>query len=338
MHLTVTPARVRLPLAAALLLLAPVSAEYVTGYDTSTGDPLALVAGLVIFAPLYGAPALLIREAARRRGVGWPGMLALAAAFGIVQAGMIDQSLFSDSYRDIEGWSGTYLSTLVGPLGFSAYYAMSFIAGHVIWSYCVPIALVESLRPEAAGRPWLRVPGLVVAVALYAGAAALILSEHLRTERDHASAAELAGSAVAVALLVVYAFTLGRRRPRPRDVRVPRPLVVLVVSLVAALVFNVVPETWAGFACGLAVLAAAAALVSILARSPRWGDRHVAALAAGALLGRCVVGFLVVPLGDVSLMAKYGHNLVFFAGAALLAYHAVARPLGAVERDAPLDR
>ena len=41
------------------------------------------------------APALLIREVARRRGLGWPGILLLAAAFGVVQAGLVDQSMFS---------------------------------------------------------------------------------------------------------------------------------------------------------------------------------------------------------------------------------------------------
>lgn len=60
-------------LAARLFLLAPMTAEYVTAYDPdSTGDPLALLAGLLIFGPLYGAPALLIRETARRHDVRWP--------------------------------------------------------------------------------------------------------------------------------------------------------------------------------------------------------------------------------------------------------------------------
>jgi hypothetical protein len=54
---------------------------------------------------LYGAAALLIRELARRFGVDWPGIVDLAAAFGIVQAGVVDQSLFSESYRQIEYWN-----------------------------------------------------------------------------------------------------------------------------------------------------------------------------------------------------------------------------------------
>ena len=49
-----------------VLLLAPVTAEYLIGYDDTTGDAAALVFGVFFFAPLYGAPAVLIREVTRR--------------------------------------------------------------------------------------------------------------------------------------------------------------------------------------------------------------------------------------------------------------------------------
>jgi hypothetical protein len=88
-----------------LAVLAPVCAEYLWGYDDSTGHPGTLVGNLVVFIPLYGAPALLIREVARRRGLGWPGIVLLAAAFGVVEAGLVDQSMFSRDYRDIPYWS-----------------------------------------------------------------------------------------------------------------------------------------------------------------------------------------------------------------------------------------
>jgi hypothetical protein len=82
-----------------LVFVAPVCAEHLIGYDDTIGDPAALVFGLVVFAPLYGAPALAIRELARRTGGGWPAILLLAAAIGVVQAGLIDQSLFSPDWH-----------------------------------------------------------------------------------------------------------------------------------------------------------------------------------------------------------------------------------------------
>lgn len=78
---------------------------------------------------------------------------------------------------------------------------MAFVTGHVIWSFGVPIALVERLRPALSDRPWLRLPGLAVSAALYLAAAGLVLQDHLRTERDYASPAQIAGALAAGALL-----------------------------------------------------------------------------------------------------------------------------------------
>ena len=72
-----------------LLVSVPISAEYLIGYDETIADPAALVFGLFIFVPLYGAPAVLIREVGRRSGNGWWAILLLAAALGVVQAGLI---------------------------------------------------------------------------------------------------------------------------------------------------------------------------------------------------------------------------------------------------------
>ncbi|MEU6411642.1 hypothetical protein [Microbispora sp. NPDC046933] len=317
-----TPDSWRLAMAAGLLVLAPMCAEYVTGYDDSTGDPLVLAAGLLIFSPLYGAPALLIREAARRLGMPWPGILALTAAFGVLQAGVIDQSMFSEGYRDIPYWEEMVRPTYVAPLGLAAYTTLSFVAGHAIWSFGVPIALTEGLSPRLSRTPWLRTPGLVTAAVLYLAAAAFVLREHLRTEPDHASAAQITGSLAVVALLVLVALisaARGRRRPAlPGEGAPPRPIVVAAAGLVAGLVFNFLPSTWAGVAAGLAVIALCAAAAARLARSPEWSVRHAAALAAGALTARAAVGFFAVPLGEVAPVAKYAHNIAFLAGAVLL--------------------
>ena len=100
-----------------LLVLAPICAEYLSAYDDSTGHPATLLGNLVIFIPLYGCSALLIREVARRARLGWIGILLLAAAFGFIEAGLIDQSLFSPDYRGLEGWEATYAATLIAPAG-----------------------------------------------------------------------------------------------------------------------------------------------------------------------------------------------------------------------------
>jgi hypothetical protein len=121
-----------------LFFFAPISAEYLIGYDDLIGRPLELVFGLLIFGPLYGAPALFIREAARRSGRGWPTILLLSFAAGLVQAGLIDQSLFNPNYRDIPYWDELRRPTYLPGLGFSAYMLLGFLGGHMIQSFAGP--------------------------------------------------------------------------------------------------------------------------------------------------------------------------------------------------------
>ncbi|MBB2923121.1 hypothetical protein [Cellulomonas cellasea] len=325
--------RVRWALAGGLLVLSPVGAEYLVGYDTTTGNLPALLAGLLFFVPLYGAPALLLREVAVRTGLRWPGVLALAAALGVVQAGVVDQSLFSLSYRHIEGWEAAARATFVEPWGVSVANASNFLVGHAVWSFTVPIALVHALRPDAARRPWLRAPGLVVAALLYAVAALLVHVDHLETETDHASTAQVAGAWGVAALCAVAAFALGRRVAERRAGRVPPLAVLAAAGLVGGLLVTLSDETWTGVAQTAAVLLAAVLGLRRWSRADGWALPHVAAVAAGALVARAAVGFLVVPLGDVPAGPKYAHNAVAVLGSVLLGWWAVRR----AARQAPGD-
>lgn len=93
--------------------------------------------------------------------LGWPGIVLLAAAFGVSKAGVIDQSLFSSNYRGISYWEDQFRPTLVEPLGPSAFQSLAFVAGHVMWNMATPTAIVESLRspPVSVG---MTVVGLVI--------------------------------------------------------------------------------------------------------------------------------------------------------------------------------
>jgi hypothetical protein len=297
-----------------LLVLAPLCAEDLAAYDDSTGDPAALLLGLLVLAPLYGAPALLVREAARRANLGWVGMILLAAAFGLLQAGVIDQSLFSADYRDIASWEESLRSTYIAPLGLGAYMTQSFLVGHVIFSFCAPIALVEGFRPGHRTEPWVGRLGLVVAGASYLAIAALVLGDHLAGESSHASAAQVAGSLVIACGLIAGAFVLGRRIRPGSHRRAPRSRVVFIAGLVAVTALTVVPENWLGFAAAVGLLALGGGLLARVSRAPGWGARHAVALAAGAVLSRAVLAFTYYPvIGEVSATRKYLHNLALLA-------------------------
>ncbi len=317
--------RVRWLLVGALLVLSPVCAEYLLGYDDSTGRPRALLNNLVIFVPLYGAPAVLLRETARRTGMRWPGIVALAGALGVVQAGILDQSLFSTSYRQIDYWAELIGPTWIGALGLAAYPAVSFLAGHLIWSFCVPIAVTEAARPDLARQPWLGVPGLALMGVLYVGAGWIVVDHHLTTEADHASAGQLAGAAATAGLLAVFAFTRGRRAAARRDRRVPRPGWLLALGLVAGAAVVLSDTGWWGTAVMCATLAGGGATVVRFSGSEGWTGGHVVALCTGLLAARAGAGFLVDPIGDVPHAARYAHNTAAVAASVLLGWWLAVR-------------
>jgi hypothetical protein len=285
-----------------LLVLSPVCAEYLSAYDTSTGNPVALLGGLIVLAPLYGAPALLIREVARRRGTGWPGVLAFALAAGVLQAGVVDQSLFSSDYRGISWWPEVYRATEIPGLGISAYLSTTFLAGHVLWSFTIPILLIEQLAPARARTPWLRTRGLVVLLVLYLLAAGLVLGDHLQQPGDHAAAVQVAGALLVAAVLIGVGLRAGGDPPdRPGPPRAVAAALGLAVGAVA----NLAPATWPG------VVLIGAGLVVLLAvpRQGRWPDRALAATGAGILLALAAAGAVNGPIGHVPTGARVAHHV-----------------------------
>ncbi|MCD0443999.1 hypothetical protein LO763_10225 [Glycomyces sp. A-F 0318] len=315
---------VRLLLVLFLLVLSPIGAEYLSAYDDSTGNLLGLLGGLFVFIPLYGAAAVLIREAARRFGIGRGGVLTLGAAFGVVQAGLIDQAMFSTGYRDIPYWQDLIGPTWIEPLGLGVASSLGWVLGHMIMSITAPIVLTEGLSPRLADRPWLRAPGLTATALLYLAGAWIVLKWHYETETDHASAGQLIGAGAVALALVVLAFAFGRRRAERVERRVP-PVWAIGAAAFAGICTIGASSTWAGVALVAAAMGALALGAAYFARSTAWGRRQATALAVGALLAQASLGFLTEPLGDIDPVAKYSHNAIATLGVLALGWWTLRR-------------
>ncbi|WBC13626.1 hypothetical protein O7600_21165 [Micromonospora sp. WMMA1998] len=302
--MTTETLRRRLVPAVALLLLAPWTAECSWGGFTLTGMPFVVL----VLAPMYGGAALLIRETARRLGLGWPGIALLAAAFGVVQAGLVDQSLFNPGFLDDTEFADTRAvaeATLVPGLGFSARQAVDYVGNHVALTICAPIALVESyLGAGRRSRPWLGRPGLVVAALLWLGGSLLVFADDGGRKGFLASPVQLA-FATGVALALVAAALLRHRHAGPAPVAPtsagptlagpspvgrrhteagpPRPVWPALVVVVAYLGSTVAPG-WPGVALALALAAVAAVVLTRWSRRPDWGQRHVLATGSAGLV------------------------------------------------------
>jgi hypothetical protein len=297
-----------------LAVLAPLVAEYLLG-NVST----RLLLGLPFLIPMYGGGALLIREVARRTGRGWGTILLLAAAYGVIEAGAFDGSLFNT------GFDGLDFGAMFSPaLGFSPNYAFHFVVGHAIWSIAVPIVIVESLFPAYRATPWLGPVGLSVTAVTYVLGGLLILSDSRDTGNFRTSPTQLAGVLVVAAAFVTLGFAV-RWRPRPVDRPVPRPLVVGVAAFVATSIVFASPESWAGLAVAATVLCGSFFAVVLAAARPSWTPLHAVGLAGGALLTYVWGGFVVLDQHGRTALVDIAGNLVLSAGAGLLIVVAARR-------------
>ncbi|GAA4251951.1 hypothetical protein GCM10022255_046580 [Dactylosporangium darangshiense] len=305
--------------AVALFFLAPLIAEFLLG-----DFGLNALYALLILAPMYGGGAILVRELSRRAGRGWPAMLTLALAYGVLEEGLVTQSLFNPNYAGLhllQHW-------FVPALGISVPWTLTVLAIHTVWSIGVPIALMENLAPaEARTAPWLRTPGLVVAAVLYVLGSLLTVVGTLSNDHFVAPWPRLAGAAVIAVALIVLAFRWPRRAGQLPG-RVPAPALVLVLTLVAGGLLRLpdaVP-TWVNV--GLMVAAFAATTVAVLhwSRRAEWGAGHRLALAAGATLTYAWRSFFMTPFaGDGPVITPVSH--VVFALLALLLLYVEMRSL-----------
>ncbi|MCG5440900.1 hypothetical protein, partial [Micromonospora foliorum] len=294
------PLRRRLLPVIALLLLAPWAAECSWG-GFAIDDFLPV---LIFLGPMYGGAAILIRETARHLGAGWPTIVLLAAAFGVLQAGLVDQSLFNPDYLDDTQYADTRAAaeaSLVPGLEFSLRQAFDYVGNHIVLTICAPIVLVESfLGSERRLGPWLGRPGLAVVGVTYLLGSLLIFSDGSGRKGFLASPLQLAFAAVLVLALVAVAVLPHWRRTHPRRARrVPHPLWVGLLVVLVRTGGDLTPG-WVGVTIALTLAAAAGALVAYWSSGAGWGQRHVLAAGSAGLVTAAAFAYLVPPYSPAS--------------------------------------
>ena len=270
-----------------LVLLAPFVGEVLLG-----SIPTHLLYAYPALVPMYGGGALLVRELTRRSGRGGLTLLVLGAAYGVVEEGLGDMSLFNPNFL------GLHLLEHGNLFGIGWVWWLDVLTLHVVWSIGVSVVLAEALFARRGAAPWLGRVGLVVAGVVLALGTALV---HAAAGEGYAlSTAQLVGSLGLILALVAVALLLPRPRrwpppaDDPRRVRqAPPPWLVGVAAFVPASAFMALDPRVSG-ALRLPALGTIVAdvvlylLVAItIARWSRragWGGTHRFALAAAAAL------------------------------------------------------
>jgi len=148
-----------------LAVLAPICAEVSLG---TVGVRMAWA--WLVFAPIYSAGALFLREILRRTGGGYGNLLLLGVAYGLVEEGLVLQSLTSPHLYGAAGWAPRLF-------GVNTAYTELNLVYHALFSVTIPVIVVEFLFAAHGTAPYLRRGGVVSAgVIALLGAALLRVS------------------------------------------------------------------------------------------------------------------------------------------------------------------
>ena len=115
--------------------------------------PLTSPGRILVTMPIYAGGAIVVRELARRRRVGWAAIALLGVAYGIVEEGLTLGSLFNPDL---------FNAGLVGGRLFGVNWTWTewTLGYHAVWSISIPILLTELIFPARRADPWLgRTPG-----------------------------------------------------------------------------------------------------------------------------------------------------------------------------------
>jgi hypothetical protein len=139
----------RIPPALVLLIIAPVFGEVVSG-STRINDffnPVTFITELM----LYGCGAVIVRELVFRWKKGWPAILLLGMAYGIFEEGLLVQSFFDPTWKDLG-----VLAVYGRVAGVNWVWAEHLTIFHALISISASIAFVQILFPDRHEDSWVK--------------------------------------------------------------------------------------------------------------------------------------------------------------------------------------
>ena len=264
-----------------LLFLPPMIAELLTA--SSPPAEFFIPFAFVVLVGLYGGGAILARELIVRWRKGWPSLLALGAAYGILEEGLIVKSFTNPDHVDL-GILGQY-----GRWGgVNWVWAVELTMFHAVFSIIVPLLLTQAIFPEQQGKSWVGRRGLILLVLL-------LVALTLLGFFGFPSRPPLLPYAlwlVAVPGLTLLARWLPAQPFAQRAVQVPRAIHFWLLGLLGTLAFFIIfwAVPYSSIHPLLTILLGLALAAAVLVRWLRmsgdgvyWRDAHRLALATGGL-------------------------------------------------------
>jgi hypothetical protein len=180
---------------------------------------------------LYGAAVILIREVSRRLNAGWPTIILLGLAFGLMLEGLVLQSVFNPDFLS----NNLTFGRSVGANWVWIAYMPGF---HAFFSICTPILLCEVIFGDAVPQPWagrivIWVTGIVLLLICIAFHFLFIKLTHFSTGLN-----ALLILFVIIVFIIILALSMRNVKPIPLHYLIARPAyhfwVIAVLSFGAA--------------------------------------------------------------------------------------------------------
>lgn len=296
-----------------LFFVAPLVAEYLVG-DLS----LKSLSLLVVLTPMCGGGAVLIREVVRRKRRGWPTIVCLSAAYALLMAGAVNQSLFNSGCEKL--LQVHFLRPAFSEwLGIAGWWITATLGAGTFWGVGISIALAEGLFPDRAHEPWLGWIGEAIVGVLFVFGLITFGAAGLKTNQFCATPTQIGLAALLFLSLVVVALVTPEGMPKRREGNVPSPWLTGVVALVLEVVVLVVSRRlgWGALTGMLAVNAVFLLLVYVLSRRTHWTLLHTFSLGAGGALAYGLHAFRQKTFDAGLVLGRVG-NVIFLAIALVL--------------------
>jgi predicted outer membrane lipoprotein len=265
---------------------------------------------LLFLCFLYGGGAIIARELTLYWGKGWPTLLMLGAAFGVINEGVLVKSFFDPRWKDL-GLLGTYGRVL----DVNWVWSVQTIIFQAIFSIAIPILIVNLLFPKRHAERWAGPRALLLLIVVFM-LAVVFGSLFLFPYRPALLLYLIA--VVIVAALVLLARMLPRAISVTKSIDVPQPLrfglVGFLGTLTLYLVNWILPTTLTPFwvTIVLTVLLACAigfVLLRMSGNALGWTERHQVALVSGAL----AFYILLAPIVEITQRQTDHTGLTFLA-------------------------
>ena len=279
-----------------LLVLASFTAEMLSGSTPVLvffTNPVSFIGNIL----LYGLGALLIREVACRRNLGWASVLWMGAAYGIFEEGLV-----------INTWANPWaepVCTIVKGVenglcdysrlgGINLLWALELTTFHAIVSITMPILMTSLVFPERSKRPWLGRTSIILCILgeLLCLAAGFFLN--VATFRQHGQAGPLLAPYLIEAILmlgcVTIALNLRSRSASLASRGAPDVWMLRALGFVGMAIALLSPGFYKAahvlfpiaLLTNFVILLAATWRVTTWSKRTGWNERHILALASGA--------------------------------------------------------